>query len=144
MIIWRPFMRQMREIGKTRSILGTCIRQWTAGTTIHNEDVFGSFARISLNVKVKGQRLRSPGTKNALYTHNTLAVWTEWNALVADNVAQAAGAAIRSLQRGVFDGMRALGLAGYRWALPRISSYIGISCDFMYILCVCYAVGHAA
>ena len=53
---------------------------------------------------------------------NTPAVWTELNALVADNVAQAAGATIRSLQRGVFAGMRALGLAGYRWALPRISS----------------------
>ena len=47
---------------------------------------------------------------------------TEWNALVADNVAQAAGATIRSLQRVVFAGMRALCLAGYRWALPRISS----------------------
>ena len=47
---------------------------------------------------------------------------TEWNALVADNVAQAADTTIRSLQRGVFAGMRALGLAGYRWALPRISS----------------------
>jgi len=31
-IIWRPFMRQMHEIGETRSILGTRIRQWTAGT----------------------------------------------------------------------------------------------------------------
>jgi len=30
---------------------------------------------------------------------------------------------IASLQRGLFAGMRALGLAGYRWALPRISSY---------------------
>jgi len=37
-------------------------------------------------------------------------VWTEWNALVADNVAQAADTATRSLQRGVFAGMRALGL----------------------------------
>jgi len=41
----------------------------------------------------------------------------------ADSVAQAAGAPILSLQRGVFAGMRALGLAGYRWALLRISSY---------------------
>jgi len=32
-IIWRVFMRQMREIGETRSILGTRIRQWMAGTT---------------------------------------------------------------------------------------------------------------
>jgi len=51
-------------------------------------------------------------------------VWTEWNTLVADNVAQAAGATIPSLQRGVFAGMRALGLAGYRWALPRIYTFI--------------------
>jgi len=43
--------------------------------------------------------------------------------LVADNVAQATGATILSLQRGVFAGMRALDLAGYRWALPRISSF---------------------
>jgi len=60
--------------------------------------------------------------KNALCTHNTHAVWTEWNALVADNVAHAAGATIRSLPRDVFAGMCALGLAGYRWALSRISS----------------------
>jgi len=32
--------------------------------------------------------------KNALYIDNTLAVWTKWNCLVADNVAQAAGASI--------------------------------------------------
>jgi len=47
-------------------------------------------------------------------------------ALAADNVAQAAGVTIRSLLRGVFAGMRALGLADYRWALPRISSRINI------------------
>jgi len=40
--------------------------------------------------------------KNAKCTQNTPAVWREWNALVADNVAQAAGATIRSLLcRGV-------------------------------------------
>jgi len=51
------------------------------------------------------------------------AVWTEWNyTFVADNVAQAADVATQSLQMGVFAGMRALGLASYRWALPRISS----------------------
>jgi len=49
-------------------------------------------------------------------------VWTEWNALVADNVRQAADATIPSLPRGDFASLRALGLAGYRWALPRISS----------------------
>ena len=31
-MVWRPFMRQMREIVETRSILGTRIRQWMAGT----------------------------------------------------------------------------------------------------------------
>jgi len=60
-------------------------------------------------------------TKHALGSHNTPAVWTKWNGLVADNIAQAAGAPIRSLRRGVFAGMRALGLADYHWALPRIS-----------------------
>ena len=70
--------------------------------------------------KVKGQGHQEQ--KNALCTQNTPALWTEWNALVADNVAQAADATIRSPQRGVFAGMRALDLAGYRWALPRISS----------------------
>ena len=60
--------------------------------------------------KVKGQGHRVTRNNNALCTHNTPAVWTEWNALVADNVAQAADEATRSLQRGVFAGMRALGL----------------------------------
>jgi len=50
---------------------------------------------------------------------------TEWNAVVADNVVQAANATSPSLVRGVFAGLRivrAVGLAGYRWALPRIYS----------------------
>jgi len=66
---------------------------------------------MSLNVKVKGQGHQ--GQKRAVHSQHP-ALWTEWNALVADNVAQAADAATRSLQRGVFAGMRALGLAGYR------------------------------
>jgi len=37
-------------------------------------------------------------------------------------VTLAADVTIRSLQRGAFAGMRALGLAGYRWALPRLNS----------------------
>jgi len=36
--------------------------------------------------------------------------------------AQAAGALIQSLQMGVFAGMHALGLAGYRWILPSVSN----------------------
>jgi len=31
-MVWRPLMRQMREIVETRSILGTRIQQWMAGT----------------------------------------------------------------------------------------------------------------
>jgi len=54
-------------------------------------------------LKVKGQGHQGQKTRCAL---NTPAVWTEWNALVADNVAQAAGATIRSLQRGVRDACR--------------------------------------
>ena len=61
-----------------------------------------------MNVKVKGQRSRSPGTKNALFAHNTPAVWTKWNGLVADNVAQAAGASILLLARDVFAGLRSV------------------------------------
>jgi len=62
--------------------------------------------------------------KNAMCTHNIPAVWKEWNALIADNVMQAAYATIRSLWTGVFAGLRELLLAGYRWALPRISSLL--------------------
>jgi len=31
-MVWQPFVRQMGEIGQTRSILGTRIQQWMAGT----------------------------------------------------------------------------------------------------------------
>jgi len=31
-MVWRPFISQMREIVETRSILGTRIRQWMVGT----------------------------------------------------------------------------------------------------------------
>jgi len=34
MLVWRPIMHQMRGIDETRSILGTCIRQWMARTTV--------------------------------------------------------------------------------------------------------------
>jgi len=71
--------------------------------------------------KVKGQGHQG---KNAMCTHNIPAVWTELNALIADNVTQAPDATIRSLQRGVFAGLHELLLAGYRWALPRISSLV--------------------
>jgi len=44
------------------------------------------------------------------------ALLTQWNALVADNVAQAANATSRSLVRGVFAGLRSA--CGVRWAWP--------------------------
>ena len=31
-MVWQPLIRQMGEIGQTRSSLGTRIRQWMAGT----------------------------------------------------------------------------------------------------------------
>ena len=113
-MVWRPYMRQMREIVETRSILGTRIRQRITGTaericakcTPHRRR-FWSFARTSLNVKVKGQRPRSPGTKNVVHSdHPAVGLLTEWKALVADNVSQAANATSRSLVRGVFAGLR--------------------------------------
>jgi len=67
-MVWRPFMRQMREIVETLSILGTRIEQWMVGTaericTIFTRQGVWSFARTSLNVKVKSQRSRSAWTK---------------------------------------------------------------------------------
>jgi len=41
-------------------------------------------------------------------THNTPAVSTEWNALTAKIITQAADATIRSLRRGDIAGLRAL------------------------------------
>jgi len=41
-LVWRPFMRQMHEIVETRSILGTRIRQWMAGTA---ERICAKFTR---------------------------------------------------------------------------------------------------
>ena len=41
-MVWRPFMRQRREIGETRSILGPHIRQWMARTT---EGICAKFTR---------------------------------------------------------------------------------------------------
>jgi len=117
-------MRKMCEIIETRSILETHIRQRMTGTA---EQICAKFTWKTCLVlrsdefecqkcQVKGEGHQ--GQKRAVHSQHPT-VWTEWNALVADNVAQAAGATIRSLQRGA--GMRALVLAGYRWALPRIS-----------------------
>jgi len=50
------------------------------------------------------------------------AVWTKWNGLVEHNVANAAGASILSLVRGVFAGMRSACGVRWAWQLPHISS----------------------
>jgi len=116
-MVWRPFTHQMREIVETPSILGTCIRQRMAGTA---ERICAKFTRKtclvlrSYEFECQGQRSRSPGTKNALCTPNTPSALTEWNALVADNVAQAANATSPSLVRGVFAGLRCA--CGVWWA----------------------------
>jgi len=107
-MVWRPFMRQMGEIGETRSILGNRISQRMAGTA---ERICAKFTRKtclflrSYEFECQGQMSRSPGTKNSLCTLNTPAVSTEWNAVVAGNVAQAANATSPSLVRGVFAGL---------------------------------------
>jgi len=41
-MVWRPFVRQMGEIGQTRSILGTRIRQWMVETA---ERICAKFTR---------------------------------------------------------------------------------------------------
>jgi len=56
-----------------------------------------SFAWISLNLKIKSQRSRSPGTKTCYALTTPPRYGKEWNALVTDNVAQATGVTIRSL-----------------------------------------------
>ena len=72
--------------------------------------------------KIKGQGHQGQKTRSALTT--SPASSTEWNALAANNVTQAADATIPSSPRGVFAGSRAMGRVGYRCALPRISSFM--------------------
>jgi len=85
-MVWRPFMRQMREVVETRSILGSRIRQRMATTA---ERICAEFTRKTCFVlrshefEYQGQKSKvkvTRGKKRAV-------VWTEWNALVADNVA---------------------------------------------------------
>ena len=60
-MIWRSFMCKMREIIETRSILGTGIRQWMAGTA---ERICAKFTRKTCLVirsdefECQGQRLK--------------------------------------------------------------------------------------
>jgi len=115
-------MRQMHEIVETRSIFETRIRQRVAGTA---ERICAKFTRKTRLVirsdefECQGQRSRLPGQKRAVHSQHNIPRRVNGieRPIVADNVTQAAGATIRSLQRDVFAGMRALGLAGYRWAL---------------------------
>ena len=65
--------------------------------------------------KLQKSKVKVTRDKNALCTHNTPpTIWTKWNGLVADNVAQAAGASILSPARGVFAVMRSA--CGVLWA----------------------------
>jgi len=121
-MVWRPFMRQMGEISETRSILGNRIPQRMAGTA---ERICAKFTQKtclvlrSYEFQYQDQGSKSPGTKNALRTPNTPAVLTEWNAVVADNVAQAANATSQSLVRSVFAGLRIVRAAcGRHGGLP--------------------------
>ena len=87
------------------------IRQWMARTAERICTKFiqktclvlcsDEFERQGQKLKVKVNR-----DKNALCTLNTPAVSTEWNAVVAGNVAQAANATSPSLVRGVSAGLR--------------------------------------
>jgi len=66
-MVWRPFMRQMGEIGETRSILGTRISQRMAGTA---ERICAKFTRKtclvlrSYEFECQGQRSRVKVTRN--------------------------------------------------------------------------------
>ena len=70
-MVWRPFIRQMGEIGQTRSILGTRVRQWMAGTI---DRICIKFTRKTCLVlrsdefECQGQRSRSPGPKRAVHS----------------------------------------------------------------------------
>ena len=83
-MVWRPFkfMRQMREIVETRWILVTRIRRRMAGTA---ERIYAKFTRKTCLV-LRSDELECQGQKsNVKVTRNkTPAVWTDWNALVAD------------------------------------------------------------
>jgi len=59
-MIWRSFMHQMREIIETRSILGTGIRQWMAGTA---ERICAKFTRKTCFV-LRSDELECQGQKS--------------------------------------------------------------------------------
>jgi len=93
-MVLRPFMRQMVEIGETLSILRTRIRQWMAGIT---ERICAKFTRKTDELECQGQKSKVKVTrdkKRVVHSQHPAVSWTKWNGLVADNVAQAAGASI--------------------------------------------------
>jgi len=59
-MVWRPFIRQMGEIGQTRSILGTRIRQWMTGTA---ERMYAKFRRKTCLV-LRSDKLKCQGQKS--------------------------------------------------------------------------------
>jgi len=81
-MVWWPFMHQMREIVKTSSILGNCFRQPMAGTAewfvpnSHGRRVSSFVGWVWMS--------RSPGTKNMLCTQNTPRC--EWNGTPASQI----------------------------------------------------------
>ena len=85
----------MGEIGETRSILGTCIRQWMAGA---GEWICAKFTQktclvlCSDELECQGQKpkVNIITDKDTLFIHNTPTVLTKWNGLIVHNVMQAA------------------------------------------------------
>ena len=95
-----------------------------------------SFARTSLNVKVKGQRSKVEDTrdkKRAVHSEHPQQCERDGTPSLQRRASSRSPDSIAA--EGVFAVMRALGLAGYRWALPRISSY----CN-MPTICTCLKV----
>jgi len=73
LLVWQPLMRQMDEIGETRSILGNRIPQRMAGTAERicakfTQKTCLSFAHTSVNVKIKSQSHQEQKTHCALRT----------------------------------------------------------------------------
>jgi len=92
MLPWQPILgAKSAEIGDTPSFLGLAF---------HNgfERICAKFTRKTClvlrsdNLECQGQKSKVKVTRDK--TRHALAVWMEWNGLVADNVVQAAGASI--------------------------------------------------
>ena len=121
-MVWRPFMRQLGEIGQTRSILGTRIRQWMARTAERICTKFTSntcFVHRSDELECQGQKSKVKVTRDK---KNRCALTTppqygrNGTASLQITSRKPAGALILSLVRGVFAGM--LGACGGPGGLP--------------------------